>query len=366
MNSVFSFRRTPNTGSTTPTPPGTPPEAGSANLAVRAASGSRSDSSTALSISIEGTALTPGINLKPFVESLLVLLKAYLPVNGSELPSNGLGLVGLKHRALGLGGFRGIQTSQGFDMAEIHGGLLEGILRFELWANDPDQLGNMTMNLQTRLLSDGLVLRQAGLLKFQQVTAADSSADTNPVQWRKSLEYGFLYEYRYVDSSSAAGLIARVPIHSDVDGLPGSGGLSTEQDWMTLWDSTGAPMLVISADSTRDLVIRGLLVAIYLANGGPSGQVILEQGSTVSITYPSLTGLLADCIPAGDLDLVYPPKPLQPAEVQVIHPFQVGELRFSSPILLKGGGEPLQVRFEHPSFPQDDLSQVYIRALPGP
>jgi hypothetical protein len=323
-------------------------------------------SPSALSLASSGTGLTPSIDLKPFIETLLNLLKAYLPANSLGLPANGAGLVELKHRALGLGGYRGIQTFQGFDVAEIHGGLLEGILRFDLWAGDPGQLGNAATDLQTRLLTDGAVLRQAGLHKFQQIAAVDSSNDSTPAQWRKSLDYAFLYEYRYVDSSAAAGLIARVPINSDADGLPGSQGLSTEQDWMILWDSTGAPPLTISPDPSREYVIRRLLVAIYLANGGPSGQVIIEQGGTTLITYSSLADLLANTIPVDELDLVYPPKPLQAGEVQVVHPFQVGELRFSSPVTLKGGDEPLQVRFEFPSFSADDLSQAYIRALPGP
>jgi hypothetical protein len=273
--------------------------------------------------------------------------------------------VSLEYRALGLGGRYGMLTNNGVDIAELRGGWLDAVVRFDIWASNPDAANKAVAAIQNDLLSNGRKLRRARLLRLKLIAVADGDRGAES-GWRKTLDYSVLYEYRYSNTDGAASLIARVPIDSQTDSGPTTHETTEVHDWMSLWDNASASTLIITAPPRRTLRIDGLAIAAYLPAGGPTGvvtQQITSAGITQTTTFATLSVFLASFTSSGaPLKLVYPPLPRQPGEVSGSHVFQVGELRFDPPITLKGG-DVFQISFDAAAFPADDLSQVYLRAL---
>ncbi len=316
---------------------------------------------------IAGAGLTPPINSQPYVGDLLNLLRPYLPPNVPGMPSNTLSLVQLDHRSLGLGGRRGMHTLGGMDIAELRGGWLDTVVRFDLWGPDADSANTQAANLQAALLANSLTLRRLGLLKLSLDNSTDSPLGTPPSSWRKTLDYTALYEYHFQDTDGAASLIARIPIDSQTDFGPLGFENTVVSDWMVRWDNEGAPALEVAAGPRGALQVLGLSIAAYLPDGGPAGQVtqtIVRSGVTETTAFASLSAFLGVFqIDSNPLSLIYPPNPLAPGEVQEIHDFQVGERRFDPPIVLKGGGDFIRISFSESAFTADNPSQVYLRML---
>jgi hypothetical protein len=311
--------------------------------------------------------LTPPISLRPYVNELLDLLRPYLPPSAPGLPPNTLSLVQLSHRSLGLGGRRGLYTRGGVDVAELRGGWLDAVVRFDLWGPDLGFVNTQAADLQAALLTDNPTLRHQGLLQLSLTSSTDGPPGAPPSSWRKTLDYAVLYEYHFQDTDGAASLIARVPIDSQTD-LGATSQETTEiRNWMVRWDNEGAPALEVTAPPRGVVHVRGLSIAAYLPGGGPAGmvtQTVVRDGGTATTAFGSLTAFLADFqLDSSPLSLVFPPLPLAPGEVQEIHDFQVGERRFDPPIVLKGGGDLFRISFSETAFPADNPSQVYLRAL---
>jgi hypothetical protein len=222
--------------------------------------------------------------------------------------------------------------------------------------------------VQSSILSASSALRAQRVLQFRYRGSTESRTE-DPERWRRGLDYAFLYEYHYVDVNGAAGLIARIPIHSLTDETieAGLGAEITEvRDWMVLWDEGGAPPLEIVPGAGQSVTLSRLAVAAYLPEGGPAGQVtqvVVQNGETTITQFDSLTAFLDSFVLAGaTLDLVYPPLPLDPDEMPGIHEFQVGERPFA-PNLVLNEGDRFELSFSEDAFPAENLSQVYLRAF---
>lgn len=313
----------------------------------------------------ESASLTPPIGLQAYVTAMLDLLRPVLPANVAGLPPNSLTLATMGYRSLGIGSRRGLSTLDGMDVAELKGGWLDATVRFDLWAMDLPAIVQQVTTLQQALTSNGLELRQGGILEIKLTGTGDPSTGAVAAS-RKTLDYTILYEYHFEDTDGAASLIARIPINPRTDAAPDA--QTVVRDWMVRWDSAGALDLLIPGPAHGSLTVQALEVAAYLPGGGPPGQVtqsVTRPSGTVTTTFGSLTALLASVeLARSPLNLVYPPLPLQPGEVREIHPFQVGRLRFDPVIVLEGGSDAFRVTFAAPAFPAGDASQVYLRALP--
>ena len=283
------------------------------------------------------------------------------------MPPNSLSVVELEPRSLGLGGRRGMYQVAGMDVAELRGGWLKTVIRFDLWGPNLNTVNILAVTLQSRLLESSLTLRQGGVLQIKLAGASDGPSTSPPNSWRKSLDYSVLYEYHYQDADGAAGLIARIPIHVGIDTLPGEFEITEVSDWMVLWDNQGAPTLEIAPTPRGQATILSLTTAAYLPGPDPTGQVtqvVVRNGGTTTTNFDSISAFIGSfALDSNPLTLVYPPAPLNPGETQEFHDFEVGELRFDPPIVLKGGGDLLRISFSETSFPVDNPSQVYLRAL---
>lgn len=352
MTSIFSFMRQP--AATENEPAGTP------SLSELAARGIDTTGSAAMT----GSGLTSPVNLQPHITRLLNILGDYLPAQGGGMPKNTVSLAALVHRSLGLGGRRGMFATGQVDIAELRGGWLDGTVRFDLWGVDLPTVNELATTVQAALFSDGLNLRRRGILQLKLVAAADQGEGA-PTRWHKTLDYKVLYEYRFTDVDGAASLIARIPIEGETDDTPIGTTLVTDR--MVRWDDAGAPVLEVIPAPRGTVTLYGLAIAAYLPAGAPPGQVtqtLRQDGGETVTTSASLTDFLGRFRLASTLlTLIFPPQPLAPGEIQELRDYQVGELRFTPPAVLKGGTDLFRLSFSAPGFPPTNQSVVYLRAL---
>lgn len=248
MSPVNPFRRS----SSAPTP-------ASAPLAV-----------TPMALSFAGGA--PPLDL--VLTTLLGILQGQIPPAGGALPPAGVTALRVQERLLGLGNQRGTERRGNFAAVALKGGRLEGTARFELWGDTPGAVDGRVNQLQGALLAAKDALWSAGFLKL--AAAGATSAEHQPPlnAWRRSVDYTFLYEYHYQDSDGAESLLARIPIHSDLEergSLVRETGVVTDR--MIRWDDLAAPPLEFAASASAGLRIDGL-ASLATLPGGWSGQAV--------------------------------------------------------------------------------------------
>lgn len=215
------------------------------------------------------------------ITNMLDALNGFLLPAPAPLPQPSVSIVQLVERPVGLGNFRGNATVNGITNAALKGGRLEAVVRFQLWASTPQSIETLADDLHGRLLAARSALWNMGFLRLAAAGASDSAPVTALSDWRKTLDYSVLYEYRYRDSDGAEGLIARIPIHSDLEEF---NSLLRETNVVTnglaRWDNLTAPPLMLTG---RGAVSR--LSALFFAAGAvPTGSVRLVR------TFDGATG----------------------------------------------------------------------------
>lgn len=157
-------------------------------------------------------------------------------------PQPSLSLVSVKERAVGIGNLRGTGMVGPFNVRSLKGVQLDAVVRFQYWAETPEESDTLVTGLQGRLRSAGNELRAAGFLHIEAagITVAESVAAVNDF-WRKSADYRVLYEFQYEDNDDALGLIAKIPV--DVVGFFTNPMEITDD--MVRWDNEAAPTLAV-------------------------------------------------------------------------------------------------------------------------
>lgn len=237
-------------------------------------------------------------SLAVVLNTLLGVLQGHIPAAGASLPPAGVVALSVQERLLGLGNQRGAERRGNFAAAVLKGGRLEGIARFELWGSTPGEVDTRANSLQGALLAAKDALWSAGFLKLGAAGATSAEHLQPPNAWRRSVDYSFLYEYHYQDSDGAESLLARIPIHSDLEEL---GSLVREtgvvSDRMIRWDDLAAPVLEFAASASAGLRIDGLASLATLPGGWTGSAVTLARLSRASAlpptSYPDLAAFLA-------------------------------------------------------------------------
>lgn len=237
-------------------------------------------------------------SLAMVLNTLLGVLQGHIPPAGGALPAAGVSAASVQERILGLGNQRGSERRGNFAAVVLKGGRLQGTARFELWGSSPAEVDTQVNLLQGGLLAARDTLWSAGFLKLAAAGASSAEHLQPPNAWRRSVDYSFLYEYHYQNSDGAESLLARIPIHSDLEEL---GSLVRETgvvtDRMIRWDDLAAPALEFAASASAGLRIDGLACLATLP-GGWTGQAVTlarlrRSAAGAPTSYPDLAAFLA-------------------------------------------------------------------------
>ena len=221
--------------------------------------------------------------------AMLAALNDFLLPSASPLPQPSVAVVQLSERTVGLGNFRGNASVNDVTSAALKGGRLEATVRFQLWASTPQALDDVVNNLHGRLLAAKAALWNQGFLRLNAKDASAAAPVTALSDWRKTLDFDVLYEYRYRDTDGAQSLIARIPIHSDpeeFDSLLRETNVVT--NGLARWDNLTAPPLMLTGRGALSQ-----LTALFFAAGAlPTGPVRLVRTFEGAATPPTVFGTL--------------------------------------------------------------------------
>ncbi|MCP5114478.1 MAG: hypothetical protein GY953_26920, partial [bacterium] len=229
--------------------------------------------------------------MKAVVEGMLEVLAERQPAPESRLPAPNVTIASVRERPVGLGAHRGDETRGPLRFVSGKGVRLEGEVRFQLWGKEPRAVDKAVLALHAKLLADHDVLRRGGFLRLD--ATATSPAEQVDKSWRKTADYGVLYEYHYQDSDDTRSLIVQVQIDGDPE-EPGSPDRETTvvTGEMARWDNEGAPRLRVAGPD----LLGGLLALAYLPATPTGGATLLRthQGAVGSpVDHSALDNFLA-------------------------------------------------------------------------
>ncbi|MCY7277761.1 MAG: hypothetical protein LH702_29495 [Phormidesmis sp. CAN_BIN44] len=308
------------------------------------------------------------------LSEMLSVLGGFLPSPTLSVPAPNVSVVNVTERTVGLGNRVGNEMRGSFMVAAVKGSRLDAVVRFQVWASQPDGVNAAIQNLHEQLLAAKQTLRGLGFLKLDAIETALAEFDVTLNAWHETCNYKVLYEFRFQDSDGAESLIARIPIAVNSEYSEST----MVTDRMVRWDNQSAPILRLRG---RTKLTR-LSALAYLPAPLPSGTVTLTRtfdgapGSPTS--YPTLEAFLAAITEAN---------PTRHGQVTFASvsaflmafkgagdPIELGDwdgdgnldlyqsrsLTFSPPVQLASASDRLEIA--HPDTPLNRVAVVYLQA----
>ncbi len=225
--------------------------------------------------------------------AMLARLDDFLPAPGdSDIPAPAVSIVSMDEKQVGIGCRRGVEARGDFPIVELKGIRLDAFIRFELWAAAPNDVEAATASLHAQLLTQRETLRGAGflVLTLASISSAEHIASANA--WRKHADYRVLFEYHYADTDGALGLIARIPIASDleVSNSP-QRETTTVTDEMARWDDDEPAATLAVRGPTQ---ISRLSLLRFEESSAPGGSVRLRRTFDHAPSAPTSYATLDD------------------------------------------------------------------------
>jgi hypothetical protein len=317
--------------------------------------------------------------LDQVVAAMRDILDDYLPPPAASLPAPGVFAVSITERSVGLGNWRGMETRGVFPLIALKGVRLDAVVRFQLWAANPNDAETAMTDLTARLMADRDALFTSGILKLALETSPPADLIDSLGAWRKTGEFRVLYEFHYEDTDGAESLISRIPIAGDLEVMDSPERETTVvTDEMVRWDNEAAPTLAV-----RGPIRAGGFSALSFVPGPmPSGTITLTRtfdgaagtpaihltladflsavtlpdtpGNHAQFTFASLTDFLAAFGSAGD------PVTLGDWDLDgVADSYQAGVLDIVPAIRLPKVTDRLDIAYQNASF--DQVAVVYLR-----
>lgn len=298
------------------------------------------------------------------LEDMLAVLSPFLPEPSPPLPAPSVTVVSMTERALAVGNRRGTERRGSFAVVELRGGRLEAVVRFQLWGSDPVALDAEAEALHGRLLAARDELWAAGILRMvaEETSPAEHISSLNA--WRKTTDYGLLYEFHYSDTDGAESLITRIPIEVDSEYAEST----VVTDEMVRWDNQAAPTLEMRGGVRRVFRVGALSILAFLPEGWDGNAVTLSAsvgGVAHERTFASVRGFRD----AFDLEQVG--GQLRTVELGG-NPYLAGRMVFPNadfpdPIVLKGGEDIFRISYADERFLSENTSEidsvVYLQVL---
>ncbi|MCA9948037.1 MAG: hypothetical protein KDE48_00180 [Anaerolineales bacterium] len=326
------------------------------------------------------------------LDQIRARLTPFLPASSDSLPDANISFITAKEKPTGLGNHIGQERLSHFAFA-LKAGRLEAIIRFQLWAQTPNEADTAVDTLHAHLLDakTGLLtpdptsdMPAARFLRFAATQSPVGEHIESLSAWRRTAEYTLLYEYPYIDADDAQSLIAQIPIHTDPDELDSPDReTAVVTDKMVRWDQESAPALAIHTRQT----VHHFSVLTFVPAAAPSGSVRLLRTYTDAINPPVVLPDLAQFVTA----VTDPNTPTRNAQVTFatfndflavititndpielgdwdedanLDSYEPGLLEFSTPISLPNATDRLILIYDpdstNPKF--DQTAVIYIQA----
>jgi hypothetical protein len=223
---------------------------------------------------------------------MLGLLDDFVPAPAPPLPDAAISVASLSERSVGLGGLRGLEFRERFQVAELKAIRLDALIRYDLWGDSPGVATQAAADVGASLLGARESLAAQGVLKLglERVDPPDFATTLNA--WRVAALYRILYEFPYQDAGDAESLIARIPIDLPAEEPGGPAEETVVTDELTRWDDNSAPALVVRGP----FGVGSLLALSWFSAGAPTGTV------SVTRTFDGASGSPAAF---GDLDAFF-------------------------------------------------------------
>jgi hypothetical protein len=204
---------------------------------------------------------------------MLALLDDFVPAPAPPFPDAAISVASVSERSAGLGGLRGMEFRDRFQVAELKAVRLDALVRYDLWGGTPVSATQAASTVNAGLVGARDTLRGQGVLKLnlEGVEAPDFAASLNA--WRVAASYRVLYEFPYQDAGGAESLLATIPIDFEPEQSGGPTEETVVTDELTRWDDDGAPSLVVRGR----FGVGGLLVLSWFSAAAPTGAVSITR-----------------------------------------------------------------------------------------
>ena len=203
--------------------------------------------------------------------SLRAALSFYLPPISGSLPAPNVSIIKVEEKPTGLGNYIGDEVLEQFSIV-LKGGRLQASVRFQLWADTPNDVDQLIDELHGRLLVAKEDLWIAGFLRVIAEGSTLAEFISSLPAWRRTADYQVLYEFRYTDTDGAQSLIARIPIHTDPEELDSpQRETAVVTDEMARWDEQTAPTL----DLHGRLTVNRFSALSFVPGTPPNAPVML-------------------------------------------------------------------------------------------
>jgi hypothetical protein len=222
-----------------------------------------------------------------------------------SLPAADVSLLSVEEKVVGLGSFRGQERRGGFGPIALKGGRLQAGVQFDVLADSPAELAAQALAVHASLLgtrgrllpppTPNSSLVNAIFLKMKASSSTAPEEIDSPAGWRKSMIYDVLYEYHYEDADGAEGLIARIPVHADLETEASpERETSTVTDALARWDQNAAPALELRGPASA----QRLRALVFVPGTAPAGSVALLRTVAGATAPPAAFTDVADFLEA--------------------------------------------------------------------
>jgi hypothetical protein len=228
------------------------------------------------------------------VTAMIGHLNTFLPPDGVPPRPASLTVLEAAERPVGVGNVQGNVERGPLAVLGVRGGRVQARVRFDLRAGTPQDAAIAVQQLQLKVraarldpllpwIHDFLVLEPDG---------SDPAALIGTDDWRQSVLYRVLYEYRYEDPEESGSLIVRVRM--DLRGEHHEDDAVTRD--LARWDREDAPPLVLRGPRT----VGRLTMLEFTGGGVPAGQVTVRRtfdGAPPAAGTASLADFAAAVLP---------------------------------------------------------------------
>jgi hypothetical protein len=321
------------------------------------------------------------------VTAMIGHLNHFLPPDGMPPRPASLTVLEAAERPVGVGNVQGNVERGPLAVLGVRGGRVQARVRYDLRAGTPHEAAIAVQQLQQRVraarldpllpwMRDFLVLEPDG---------SDPAGLIGAGEWRQSVEYRALFEYRYEDPEEAGSLIVRIPLelrgeHHEDDAVTRD---------LTRWDRESAAPLVLRGPRT----VGRITLLSFTGGGVPPGQVSIRRtfdgappgvlrgsmatfaasvlgpagGRNVRLAMANLQSLLNAFAVAGpDVTLARlgdGPDPPPRGVPAAFTPFALDALRG---VRLQTRADRLEIRYAAAKFPGGSSAVVYLGTARGP